>query len=113
MVCQGKYSEQQIAFMQLTDDLSSGFALTVDSFCTGGGVGAQIIPYKDIKLASRYETGYGTEKGLSVNFSGRILYLSSKTDYHKPVYNASACKKLFSASDYEKLKNFLEVAKTF
>ena len=38
MVCQGKYSEHQIAFMQLTEDLSSGFALTTDSFCTGGGV---------------------------------------------------------------------------
>ena len=114
MVCQGKYTEQQIAFMQLTDDLSSGFAMTVDSFCTGGGVGARIIPYKKIKIASRYKArSYSTVNGLSVDFSGGTLYLNSENDHYKPVYNASACKKLFSASDYEKIKNFLEVAKNF
>ena len=118
MVCQGKYIEQNIAFMQLTKDLSSGFALTTDSFCTGGGVGANMIPYKQIQQA-RVE-----RNALIVNSTGkellgfgeynRILLLHSPSGLGKvAVYNTSACKKLFSASDYEKLKNFLEVAKTF
>ena len=32
-VCGRLYAEEQIAYLQVTDDFSSGFALTVDSFC--------------------------------------------------------------------------------
>lgn len=121
MVCQGKYEEHQIAFMQITEDLSSGFAMTIDSFCTGGGVGANSIPYKEINRATRYKTNrWSTEKGLSVKFRGGALYLNGEfdsppnfIDSSDKVYNIQACKKLFTASDYEKIKDFLEVAKNF
>lgn len=115
MVCQGKYTEQQIAFMQLTDDFSSGFALTVDSFCTGGGVGANMIPYKEIKSAW-YENGLVCLAKKLIGFSWwdfiRITR-NSPSGTSIWVYNREACKKLFAASDYEKIAQFLEVAKTF
>lgn len=114
MVCQGKYAEHQIAFMQLTDDLSSGFAFTTDAFCTGGGVGANFIPYKDITKASRYECYGNSNKGLEISAKGTV-YFNIDVDlrnYFK-VYNTKACGKLFKNSDYEKIARFLEVAKNF
>ncbi len=106
MVCQGKYTEQQLAFMQLTDDLSSGFALTVDSFCTGGGVGANIIPYKQIQRA-----GLGSgENVFWIERQNKYVWIG---DYYEYVYNRDACRKLFRKIDYKKAVNFLEVAKNF
>ena len=118
MICQGKYSEHQIAFLQVTDDLSSGFALTTDSFCTGGGVGANLIPYKEIRNS-------WIENGLillakklmafsSMAYNGFIrIYRNSPSGTSIEVYNSEACEKLFSNSDYEKVSRFLEVAKNF
>ena len=106
MVCQGKYSEQQIAFMQLTDDLSSGFTLKIDSFCTGGVVGANIIPYKQIK-----NVGYGYSGDLSYHMS--IILSDKEISIPASYRDVADCKKLFSDSDYAKLIKFLEVAKTF
>lgn len=108
MVCQGKYEEHQIAFLQLTEDLSSGFAMTIDSFCTGGGVGNNFIPYKDIKSALNERTGW-----LTVNLSGKQIYFSKGRHPFFPTYNSEACGKLFSDKDYVKIARFLEVAKNF
>lgn len=47
-ICHGKYSEQEIAYMQVTDNLSSGFALTINTLCTGGKIGDKIRLYKEI-----------------------------------------------------------------
>lgn len=107
MVCQGKYAEHQIAFMQLTDDLSSGFAFTTDAFCTGGGVGANLIPYREIKRAyvgSGYELWLELPNDTYICFSG---------GYRREVYNYTACQKLFSDKDYEKSARFIEIAKNF
>lgn len=108
MVCQGKYAEHQIAFMQLTEDLSSGFAMTIDSFCTGGGVGNNFIPYKDIKSALNERTGW-----LTVNLSGKQIYFSKERHPFLSTYNREACGELFSDKDYVKIARFLEVAKNF
>ena len=106
MICQGKYTEQQIAYLQLTDDFSSGFALTVDSFCTGGTVGGNIIPYKEIKQAVLTQFG-----GLSVSHASKSIVLSGQN--LDRLYNSDACLKLFKGDIYDKLANFLEVAKNF
>ena len=112
MVCQGKYSEHQIAYMQVTDDLSSGFALTVDSFCAGGNIGANFIYYKGIFGASIYSPNSDTSKyGIKIN--SLILHGEDFSYSGCETYNYKACRKLFAMSDYKKLKNFLEVAKTF
>ena len=91
MICQGKYTEQQIAFLQVTDDLSSGFALTVDSFCTGGGVGNNKRSYKDIRIE---------------NSSDLVFMLTQNGDYKH-------MEELCSKDDLDKIEDFLEVAKTF
>lgn len=111
MFAQGKYSESQIAFMQLTDDFTSGFAMTIDSFCTGGSVGANTIPYKDIKQATNTSGG-----GLFVSASKSVSF--SNRGWDNP-YNVNACANLFclssksNLSNYSTVANFLEVAKTF
>jgi len=48
MVCKGKYSENQIAYMEIFEDLSDGLALTIDSLCIGGNIGNKIFKYADI-----------------------------------------------------------------
>lgn len=108
MVCQVKYAEHQIAFLQLTEDLSSGFALTTDAFCTGGSVGANLIPYKNVE---RSMTGaYANEVWIERSGGSFVAFSES---YRQEVYNYEACRKLFSYSDYKKLEKFLEVAKNF
>ncbi len=57
MVCH-QYTEDQIAYIRLTEDLTSGFALTVDSFCAGGKIQNALIRYTDIKSAVAYEDAY-------------------------------------------------------
>ena len=86
MVCHGEYTAEQIVFMQLTDDLTSGFALTADSFCTGGTIGTSLMPYKEILHTSLYAK----------------LYFN----------NSDACVALIDA-DYDKIRAFLETAKNF
>ncbi len=115
MVCQGKYAEHQIAFMQLTEDLSSGFAMTVDSFCTGGSVGSNLIPYNEITKASLYEPNSSDKYGFKIfaKLSNLILHGEDYSYNHGDTYSYKSCRKLFSYSDYKKLEKFLEVAKNF
>lgn len=86
MVCHGEYTAEQIIFLQLTDDLTSGFALTADSFCTGGGIGSSLMPYKEILQTSLYAK----------------LYFN----------NPDACAALIDA-DYDNIRAFLDGAKNF
>lgn len=106
MVCQGKYTEQQIAYLQVTDDLSSGFALTIDSFCTGGGIGANIIPYKEIKNVGY---GYSGDPGYHISIILSDKEISIPASYR----DVADCEKLFSETVYQQIKKFLMVAKTF
>jgi len=105
MFAQGKYSESQIAFMQLTEDFASGFAMTIDSFCTAGSVGHNTIPYKEIKRAV-----LGSGNYFFIERNNTYVWLG---DYWEYVYNRDACKKIFRNTDYLKVAKFLEVAKNF
>lgn len=48
MCCHGKYTESQVVFLYITEDISDGFAFTTDSFCTGGASGGNIFKYNEI-----------------------------------------------------------------
>ena len=49
MCCHGNYKESEIVFMMFRDDISDGFAFTIDSFCTGGASEGHIFKYNEIK----------------------------------------------------------------
>ena len=109
MICQGKYAEYQIAFMQLEEDLSSGFALTTDSFITGGNIGSNVIPYKSIKNVSS-----SSDFLIIEHFKGEICFSGTYSCYKGiNTYNQKACKYIFIRDDYNRIKKFLEVAKNF
>ena len=49
VVCNGQYSERDIIHLRINPQCTFGFALTYDSFCTGGNaIGDNIIKYADI-----------------------------------------------------------------
>lgn len=106
MLCKGKYTEDQIVYMQLTEDLASGFALTIDSFCFGGIVGDGILKYKDIEIA------YPANNENNPNVTGIYInndryFVSSK--YYVP----ESVKQLFGENQeiFHNLAKFLNIAK--
>ena len=95
MLCQGKYDESKIVYLQVTEDFSDGFALTVDAFCTGGTSGGNIIKFKDINesVSTRHYLSIGTKGGwINFNNAGSIFALD------------------FSEINFQ-LKKFLDVVK--
>lgn len=55
MLCKGRYTEDEIIHLRVSDDLSRGWAFTRDSFCLvdpneaqGGGAVSAIIPYDQL-----------------------------------------------------------------
>ena len=90
LVCQDKYSEEQIAYLRLTEDLSAGFALTENDFCFGDRFGSKIRHYKEINTD---------------NLANVALLFTRNCDW-------KLVDELYF-SDLEKLKKFLEVAKNF
>ena len=100
MVCQGKYEEHQIAFMQMISNLSSGFAFTMDSLCTGGSVGGNFIKYKDIQYvkASAFHVVIHAS-------DGSIIFLKDENLFKYTGYE--------NEDDSYKIKRFLDVAKNF
>jgi len=120
MFAKGKYTENQIAYMQLTEDFSSGFAMTIDSFCTAGTVGHNVIPYSEIVNACCYDYDEGfwiksKDTFIFFCYNDRSIRNPYTSSYDSP-YNAQACAKLFGEEDskiYSEIVNFLEVAKNF
>ena len=49
ILCKGKYSPDDIVYLRIAKDLSAGWAFTKDSFCIGGSIGNEIIPYENIR----------------------------------------------------------------
>lgn len=84
LICRNKYIEEQIIYLQATADLSSGFALTIDSFCTGGDVGDTVMPFDT-------EVYFGWKAGQT--------------------YNTQARAELFNHMDYGRIENFIIGAK--
>ncbi len=72
LCCSGKYKESEIVFMMIRDDLSDGFAFTVDSFCTGGASGGYIIKYSDIKSVDETYVGIVNKK-MALFFNLRLI----------------------------------------
>jgi len=115
MVCQGKYREDQIAYLQVTEDLSSGFAFTIDSFCLGGNIRNNIVEYK--KIESAWGMDY-KDQILYIDATGiGQIVLTSDSDYNCRC-NTEDCGQLFGDSleensTYEKIEKLLEVVKNF
>ena len=49
ILCNGKYSPDDIVYLRITQNLSAGWAFTKESFCIGGSIGNEIIPYENIR----------------------------------------------------------------
>ena len=94
MVCQGKYTENQIVYMELNPDLTDGFALTDDALCTGGKTGVNVIKYNKIGSIS-------CDDYLKIYDNDGMHYFWKKTFF----YNKKSLNK--------KIKDFLEVVKNF
>ena len=55
MICGGKYTEDDLIFMQLEENMSSGWAFTRESFCiVAEGNIADIIPYESLAFEDFY-----------------------------------------------------------
>ena len=92
IVCKDKYVESQIVYMQLYNDLSAGFAFTIDSFCINYAGRKYIINYNDIV-------------GVTV-FSNDIVYIYLKGGFCDFKYGS-----IFSDNKFEKMKQFFEAVK--
>ena len=62
MVCEGKYTEDDLIFIRVVDDFSSGFAFTKDSFCIGG----ELFDYQG---SSKFRTAFYKEI-IDIEFGG-------------------------------------------
>ena len=107
MIGQGKYQENQIAYMRLTEDLSAGFAFTNDSFCSFGAIGDFFIKYKDIKQVQALALGSYEKYCIKINED----YLFSTNSNKKIAVMELFGKK--SITNWEKVKKFLDVVKNF
>ncbi len=50
IICQGRYAEEDIIYLLISNDFSYGWAVTYDSLCYGGVCGTGCIYFKDIKF---------------------------------------------------------------
>ena len=107
MICQGKYSEHQIIYMGLDSDLTDGFILTDDSFCTGGKTGRNIIKYNEIKdvegtsgdVSDDMLKAFRTPLKIFLN-NGKNFEITEGIIYNDAVLNKN-------------IKKFLEIVKDF
>lgn len=124
VICHGRYNENQIAYMQIADDLSGGFALTTDAFCIGGSIGNIIFKYRDIVKAEFFGRN---ELLIFVNYKDYADVIPNKyetrgTNWDNEHYgyddiSLGWCYKFYGISrkiEYrEKVKEFLDVVKNF
>ena len=104
LCCSGKYKESEIVFMMIHDDLSDGFAFTVDSFCTGGTSGGNIIKYNEINLVDEYRKTifYGNKE------FNKLISLSPRAN--GVGFNINGCI-LHNENLFANVKKFLDVVK--
>ena len=88
LVCQDKYSEEQIVYLRLTEDLSAGFALMEDDFFFFNKSKIKIRPYKEISTD---------------NLAGIAFLFTFNGDFK---LSDELC-----FSDLGKLKDFINIAK--
>ena len=106
MICQGKYAEHKIIYMVLNSDLTDGFALTTDSFCTGGNTGKNIIKYNEIivvegafDVSNTFLDAMRFPLKISLN-NGQKFKIEKGITYNDAVLNKN-------------IKKFLEIVKDF
>ncbi len=75
-----KYVSDEIIYLRAKKDLSAGWAFTKDSFCIGGSIGNEIIPYENIHSVTA-ET-YSREPWIDIVCkNNKTIKISSKGDY--------------------------------
>ncbi len=102
-ITKNKYDEQKIIYMMLTEDLTSGFALTEDSICFCDGKDNKIFEYKSI---SDIETSKNT---VSIKSALQNPYLKGILDYS----SSKLSSKFLKPDICRKIKDFLNVVKNF
>lgn len=106
--CQRKYKESEIIFLMIRDDFSDGFALTVDSFCTGGASGKNFVKYSDIREID--------ERCFSIETKHGEIAFSEYTKFGNRVISVGKRIGMLSKSGsnvFARVKEFLDVAKNF
>ena len=52
IICQGRYAEEDIIYLLISNDFSYGWAITYDSLCYGGICGTGCIYFKDLNFGA-------------------------------------------------------------
>ena len=114
IICHGQYQENQIAYMQISEDLAAGFALTTDALCIGGNIGNKIFKYSDIvETCAEFDTLL-----IFVNYE-KYKDIIEKERYDKiGWYNERGWHYCFRGISrkkdcYEQIKKFIDVVKNF
>lgn len=89
-VCGGKYSEEDLIFIRVVDDFSSGFAFTKDSFCIGGDLldfqthKFPIVMYNEITAIELggYSSDWAEKKAPYIH----IRFKTSQSDYEESIF---------------------------
>lgn len=86
LITQGKYTEKDIIYIRLAQDLSEGFAFTKDSFCVYGNPENSIIYYDSItdvektyivptsRFINSLKISYENDKVCNLCFKGENVY---------------------------------------
>ena len=103
LCCSGKYKESEIVFMMFREDLSDGFAFTLDAFCTGGASGGNIIKYNKMNFIIKYDE-------INKIYARGLLEIELKNRVKINLYSPESilCR---SKTIYECIKKFLDVVK--
>ena len=74
---QNKYVSDDIIYLRAKMDLTAGWAFTKDSFCIGGSIGNEIIPYENIQSVNAKT--YGRDPRIDIVCkNNRTIKISSK-----------------------------------
>lgn len=74
--------------MRLTENFSSGFALTIDSFCAGGNIKNALIKYTYINKVVAYdESDILNFLHYSIKINGEYKYESGKSILSDDIYS--------------------------
>ena len=76
----GGYTESQIVYLEVEDDFSAGFALTMDSFCTAGKLGNFVIKYNNIEYVS-------DDNVLTISTKSGSDYFADDYEYNDLIYD--------------------------
>ncbi|MBR4903171.1 MAG: hypothetical protein IKZ53_00700 [Selenomonadaceae bacterium] len=107
MVCDNKYTEDDLIFIRVVDDFSSGFAFTKDSFCYGGDLlknfeGEGIILYREINSVEFSRSKEKVSGGLTINDDLEFNCFDMECHYQTKIFNASLLWQMGTFLDFVK-----------